>query len=348
MGSDTRDDLHRDLAFFTLACMLHAFILLKDPGMRWGVCLPDSKPESDPVPVEFVQAPPAPSPLLAPMAPSGGKSDEPPAHGPGVYQPRQVKKGSALARKKGPAKPTVARVVDPERQAELRLKAEAARLERAERKRQNELRLAELRAQREEAARQKAIALAQAREERRRRKVELESQLASLPGPDEDLADAPNASSPLPPRRGADRPASGAAVYGERDRLEDPVYEPEGKGGASEANVKPSGGGTPNDGGGVNWALDGPAGNRRLMGRRVPGCPDWVSERGLDLTVQIKFQVLDDGSVKNGVVIKKTTGFPELDRDAVDALKRWRFEAVAPRAGSPLTWGVVTFRFTAG
>jgi protein TonB len=105
-----------------------------------------------------------------------------------------------------------------------------------------------------------------------------------------------------------------------------------------------AGGGAPRGtgAGGASWSLEGPAGTRRLLSRALPKSPSWLSERGLDLSVQIKFQVLPGGSVKRGAVVKKTSGFPEVDREALEALKRWRF---APVRGGVETWGVVTFRF---
>ena len=59
----------------------------------------------------------------------------------------------------------------------------------------------------------------------------------------------------------------------------------------------------------------------------------------------MRFRVLPDGTVKPGAVILKTSGFPEIDRRGLDALRRWRFEAV-PDKGGPEVWGRVTFRFT--
>ena len=70
-----------------------------------------------------------------------------------------------------------------------------------------------------------------------------------------------------------------------------------------------------------------------------------MATRNLDLTVTVRFQVLPDGSVKAGAIIQKTSGFPEIDRRALDALRRWRFEPVPSGAG-PEVWGRVTFRFT--
>ncbi|MBI4424966.1 MAG: energy transducer TonB, partial [Elusimicrobia bacterium] len=79
-------------------------------------------------------------------------------------------------------------------------------------------------------------------------------------------------------------------------------------------------------------------------------CPDWVSQRGLELTVQLKFQVLESGAVKRSVVIKRTSGFPDIDRLAIEALTKWRFQPVHPGVGTanPDIWGVVSFKFLMG
>ncbi len=82
-----------------------------------------------------------------------------------------------------------------------------------------------------------------------------------------------------------------------------------------------------------------------MLKRAVPSSPDWVGARGLDLTVTVRFQVLPNGHVKPGAVVNKTSGFPEIDRLALDALRRWRFES-APADGATEVWGRVTFRFT--
>jgi len=125
------------------------------------------------------------------------------------------------------------------------------------------------------------------------------------------------------------------------------VYEMDEAGKGTEKAKASGGGGAGVDGGGLSWSLEGPAGSRRLLRRALPQSPSWVSERGLDLSVQVKFQVQPDGSVKPGAVVKRTSGFPEIDQRALDALKKWRFDAAPAKAG-PETWGVVTFRFLMG
>jgi TonB family protein len=101
-------------------------------------------------------------------------------------------------------------------------------------------------------------------------------------------------------------------------------------------------------GGGISWSVEGPLGNRRILRRVLPESPAWVSERGLELAVQIRFQILPDGRVKPGAVIRRTSGFPEIDRRALEALRGWRFEVLQGRPADPDAWGSVTFRFLMG
>jgi TonB family protein len=118
-----------------------------------------------------------------------------------------------------------------------------------------------------------------------------------------------------------------------------------GSGGSDVIDAPATGGGVGPDGSGVSYSVDGPVGNRRLLHRAVPVSPDWVGARGLELTVTVRFQVLPNGKVKAGAVIQKTSGFPEIDQRALEALRRWKFQAIPSNTG-PEVWGRVSFRFT--
>jgi TonB family protein len=184
------------------------------------------------------------------------------------------------------------------------------------------------------AAQARALARAQARQ----RRLELSRELAGLQNPDEAVTDASDAPSPAGEvGRTSASLEDGPSAAGDSD-LRDSLNSP-----------APMGGGVKRTEGSISWSIDGPIGTRRLLKRTLPVSPEWVSQRGLDLTVQVKFQVLEDGSVKPGAIIKVTSGFPELDRLAIDAIKLWKFESVPERdATAPQTWGVVSFRFTMG
>ncbi|MFA5141053.1 MAG: TonB family protein [Elusimicrobiota bacterium] len=318
--------IKRDLIGLLVACILHGCVLISDPSVRWGLSAGSA---DEALPIEFVGAQEV-SALLAPVPPGGGTGDVMPAHGPGEYQPEQSKAGSPEAPKADA--PQVQDLPKPKTRKDIP-DALKRRMRRA-------------------AALPGSLKAKLERErfERRVRREEAAKLLAMLPSPDEELVDSPNSGPALSvsaakPQELALTGAEGGAVpAGDAD----PVYDIEGKEGLDERTVRPAGGGTPNEGGGVDWSLDGPAGNRRLVRRAVPPCPAWVSERSLDLSVQVKFQVLEDGKIKRGRVIRKTSGFPDIDRLAMEALDKWLFEAIPEKAAdrTPDTWGIVTFRFT--
>ncbi|MFI5347364.1 MAG: cell envelope integrity protein TolA [Elusimicrobiota bacterium] len=223
-------------------------------------------------------------------------------------------------------------------------RAEDARVERA--RRAEAARVEKERAAAAERARQEA--LAEARRAKAAKKAELSQELATMNDPDTALDAGEEAAAASADDGGAAlagaRKAGAAAALADTAESADPG-DAAGSGGSDILDAKATGGGTGPDGSGVSYSLDGPVGNRRVLKRAVPTSPDWVGTRGLDLTVIVRFQVLPDGSVKPGSVILKTSGFPEIDRRALDALRRWRFEAV-PSAGAAEVWGRVKFRFT--
>ncbi|MFA6092903.1 MAG: TonB family protein [Elusimicrobiota bacterium] len=329
----------KDLGFWTAAVLLHAFLLVKDPSLfLWSAAVP---PEDKSIPVQFVEAPSA---SLAPMPASAEEKDAVPAYGPGVYRPEQLKAGlpepKKLARKAAVKKPALT-----PQELELRKRLREERLARRQEEKERRIQLAQEKARLlAEKRAEKARLLAEARAEKARRRAELQAQLAMLPSPDEQLSDAPAGAAPAAAGLAVGRSEAASLLNG----LSEPALKnAEGRGGTLSENVRPSGGGPAQDGGGAAWSLEGPIGNRRLLHREIPRCPDWVAERGLDLSVQIRFQVLSDGSVHRAAAVRRTSGFPDLDRRALDALLHWRFEPI-PGKSAPDTWGVVTLRFTTG
>lgn len=305
----------RDLPCLILAVMLHA-ALLSAPVARWGAH-GAPKASAQAIPVEFVASlpvvsPPAPIPPRSPALAREKKLS--------LKAPAKLKKAQHVSSKK-----TLPRV--DQQAAARRRAAQAAR--RAESLRAHARKLATARLAAAERTRRAEIR----REALARRRADASAQLASLPDPDEKLSDAV---ADFPQARGR-KPAalpgasSAAAAIGEDSES---LYDSE----ASAARR----------GGGQSWSLEGPVGSRRLLERMLPESPAWLSRRGLELSVRVKFQVEPDGTVKAGAVIKKTSGFPEIDQRALDALKLWRFDALPARAGGPGTWGIVTFKFLMG
>jgi TonB family protein len=276
----------------------------------------------------------------------------------GKQAPAHVKKAPIVARAKPSAEELQAAAQRKAKLAAIAAENNMIREEKLQRARQALAAAAERRA--EEARQRKDAEMRAAQEERQRRveaeqararrRLEAQQQLAMMSDPDEKLSDAIADTPSRGPLTGSARgrgtlegalPSATVTAAKMRDGREE-VYELEAEG-RGDKTVKAKGGGTGPDGGGLSWSLEGPAGSRRLLRRTLPKSPDWVSQRGLELSVQVKFQVQPDGSVKSGSVVKRTSGFPEIDQRALQALAKWRFDP-APGAG-PETWGVVTFHF---
>jgi len=60
--------------------------------------------------------------------------------------------------------------------------------------------------------------------------------------------------------------------------------------------------------------------------------------------VRLKFWVLPDGLV-NRVEVTQTTGYPDLDQIASQAMKKWLFELLSPQEKQIVQWGTITLKF---
>lgn len=241
--------------------------------------------------------------------------------------------------------------------AELAAKAAADRAAAAEAARQAALAKAQARAEALEAAKQAALRRAQAEAARRAARTakaaELSRALAAMPAPDSELRDAVSGVVPAGKAKistgehAAALAATADAEVGDAEDGDEPAYAADSvrRTGKDAYSAAASGGGLGQGGGAgaASFSLDGPIGSRKLLRRVLPDSPEWVAQRSLDLTVAIRFQVLADGSVRTGAVIAKTSGFPDLDRRALQAIRGWRFQAAA---GAAPVWGSVKFRFT--
>jgi TonB family protein len=337
------------------------------------------QPKKKPVVARTVIAAPKPKPVdaKAVLAASIARRAK-------VEHDKQVKAAAIAAAAEAKARRAEeARIRAEQLAEERRIKAEAAREKAAAIAAENARKAEEAReraAAAAEAARQRAQALADAKAAKAKRKAELSQQLATMNDPDEALAQDADTAQPSTGHakiKGAATKAGaaaalaagtnsesdgdadttrddGAALAGQRKAgaaaaLADTAESTDpgdaaGSGGSDVIDKKASGGGIGPDGNGVSYSVDGPVGNRRLIHRAIPVSPDWVGTRGLDLTVTVRFQVMPSGKVKTGAVIQKTSGFPEIDQLALQAIRQWRFDAAA-KAGSDV-WGRVTFHFT--
>ena len=91
--------------------------------------------------------------------------------------------------------------------------------------------------------------------------------------------------------------------------------------------------------------IAGPLNNRPIMHKVIPQYPAWAEEQGIIGSVRIWFTVTPEGTVRTNMRVTKTTGYPDLDKLALDALKQWQFSTVDSTDESS-QWGIITFTFS--
>ena len=91
-------------------------------------------------------------------------------------------------------------------------------------------------------------------------------------------------------------------------------------------------------------SLGGEITGRRLLNTVKPSYPEWAKRDGVEVTVQLYFTVLPDGSVMENILIERTSGFDDFDSRARSALRQWRFEGLPPGNGEQ-QWGRIEFNY---
>ena len=90
--------------------------------------------------------------------------------------------------------------------------------------------------------------------------------------------------------------------------------------------------------------ITGPLSQRKVVKSSVPNYPGWARARNIEADVAIRFTVSPGGSVLDDMVVQRTSGHPELDKLALEALRKWQFTPL--KDGRQVQWGVITFRYT--
>jgi protein TonB len=99
-------------------------------------------------------------------------------------------------------------------------------------------------------------------------------------------------------------------------------------------------GGSVDTGGG----LTGDLGQRRILKQVQPSYPESAERAGESGDVQLKVFVTPEGRVAQ-VEVVKLSGTPEMDRRAVEALKRWRFAPLPEGSPAVTQWGTITLHY---
>lgn len=94
----------------------------------------------------------------------------------------------------------------------------------------------------------------------------------------------------------------------------------------------------------AGMTLKGPVADRLLLSYAAPVYPEWAKREGVEASVQLYFEVLPAGQVKENILVEKTSGFEDFDQNAIRALRTWRFEEL----GAGVTgeqWGSITMKY---
>lgn len=90
--------------------------------------------------------------------------------------------------------------------------------------------------------------------------------------------------------------------------------------------------------------MTGPVADRKIVSYDTPVYPEWAKREGVEGSVLVYFVVLADGSVKENVMVQKTSGFSEFDENAVNAILSWRFEPLR-NGQTGEQWGTIMFNY---
>ena len=98
----------------------------------------------------------------------------------------------------------------------------------------------------------------------------------------------------------------------------------------------------PEEGEDEEFTLTGPVARRDVLRRVYPEYPRWAQERGIEGSLKLRFWVSPAGMVER-VELESTSGYPEMDSRAIEAMKKWIFE---PDDSEEMQWGTITIKYT--
>jgi len=90
--------------------------------------------------------------------------------------------------------------------------------------------------------------------------------------------------------------------------------------------------------------LSGLVADRRVLEHTMPIYPAWAMSQAVEAAVTLSLRVRPDGLVNQNVQIQKTAGFEDFDRNAIEAIRQWRFESLTGHDARD-QWGTITFRY---
>ncbi|KAA3613873.1 MAG: TonB family protein [Calditrichaeota bacterium] len=91
--------------------------------------------------------------------------------------------------------------------------------------------------------------------------------------------------------------------------------------------------------------ITGPLGSRQILKRNMPDFPEWAKQKGVGATIALQFTVMENGAVKENIIVFRTSGSREWDEIVKAALKKWRFAPLQTGGRRQDQTGVITFQF---
>jgi TonB family protein len=91
--------------------------------------------------------------------------------------------------------------------------------------------------------------------------------------------------------------------------------------------------------------ITGDLANRKIIKKILPPFPLWAKRQGVGATIALRFTVMENGTVKENVIVERTSGSREWDKMVITALKGWKFVALQKTGIRKDQNGVVTFQF---
>ncbi len=88
--------------------------------------------------------------------------------------------------------------------------------------------------------------------------------------------------------------------------------------------------------------IQGDVAGRGILVAKKPSYPRWLQNQGVEAAVTLAFTVMQDGTVKDTVMVERTSGYTELDDLAKEALLQFKFVPI-DTAGDQS--GYATFRY---
>jgi len=95
---------------------------------------------------------------------------------------------------------------------------------------------------------------------------------------------------------------------------------------------------------GQSFQISGPISKRAVLRRVYPEYPRSAQMAGVSGETTVKFWVSADGIIER-VIIEKTSGSEDLDRAALDTVKKWLFAPLGAGEEQIDQWGILNVRF---